>query len=89
MSKMFIINGPSFFGVSWRLIKGWLDPRTAGKIEVISNRKNWEKKLLEFIDEDQLPSDYGGKGPNTEETLAKEANIGDIRGIHTEVLSVR
>ena len=62
MCKMFIINGPRFFSASWNLIKSWLDARTSGKIEVISDRKKWSQKLLEQVDEDELPCDYGGKG---------------------------
>lgn len=88
MCKMFIINGPRFFSASWNLIKSWLDPRTAGKIEVISDKKKWSQKLLEQVDEDELPSDYGGRGPNTVETLRKE-NVGGVKRIHTEVLYLR
>ena len=88
LSKMFIINCPMFFSASWRLIKGWLDPRTASKIEVLSSRKEAEKKLLELIDEDQLPSDYGGKGPDTKETLRKEIH-GDANKLHTEMMYLR
>jgi hypothetical protein len=51
MKKMFIINGPRFFSPTWKLIKGWLDAHAANKIEVISNRKSWEKRLLEHVDE--------------------------------------
>lgn len=76
MAKMLIVNAPTFFSATWRVIKGWLDPRTVGKIEVISSRSTMEKRLLEFIDEDQLASDYGGKGPNTEVTLNEELKGG-------------
>lgn len=88
MSKMFIVNCPMFFSASWRLIKGWLDPRTAGKIEVLSNKDQAKKKLLELVDEDQLPSDYGGKGPDTKETL-KGAIPGDAVKLHTDMLYIR
>jgi len=89
MNKMYIINGPRFFGATWSLIKGWLDPRTANKIEVISNRKTWEKALLEYVDEDQLPSDYGGKGPDTQQTIEKEYYSGKLKRMHTEVIYLR
>jgi hypothetical protein len=89
MNKMYIINGPRFFGATWSLIKGWLDPRTANKIEVISSRKAWEKALLDYVDEDQLPSDYGGKGPDTQETIEKEAFTGKLKRMHTEVVYLR
>lgn len=89
MNKMYIINGPRFFSATWNIIKGWLDPRTAAKIEVISSRKQWVKDLLENIDADQLPVDYGGTGPPTNETMEKEGFTGDLKRLHTEVLSVR
>mmetsp|Transcript_10782 Transcript_10782/g.16960 ORF Transcript_10782/g.16960 Transcript_10782/m.16960 type:complete len:452 (-) Transcript_10782:155-1510(-) len=88
MNKMFIINGPRFFGATWKLIKGWLDPRTASKIEVISDKKKWQEKILELVREDQLPADYGGKGPNTRDS-AKEQYIGSMKGLHTEVMYLR
>jgi hypothetical protein len=88
MSKMFIINCPRFFSASWRLIKGWLDPRTASKIEVCSNKDTARKKLLELIDVDQLPSDYGGTGPDTKETLRNQI-LGEANKLHTEMLYLR
>lgn len=88
MSRMFIINCPRFFSASWRLIKGWLDPRTASKIDVISNKDQARKKLLELIDEEQLPSDYGGKGPDTKETLRNDI-AGDANKLHMEMLYLR
>jgi hypothetical protein len=86
---MFIINGPRFFGATWRIIKGWLDPRTANKIEVISDPKSWKKKLLEHVDEEHLPVDYGGKGQDTQKTIEKEAFIGNLIRMHNEVLYLR
>ena len=82
MSKMFIINGPRFFSASWRLIKGWLDPRTASKIEVCSSKEQAKKKLLELVDENQLPSDYGGTGPDTKETLRNQI-LGEVSRSHS------
>lgn len=77
MNKMLLINAPSFFSLSWTLIKGWLDARTANKIEVIASRKAWEARLLELVDVDQLPSDYGGTGPSTADVFKREAARGD------------
>jgi hypothetical protein len=70
MSKMVIVNAPTFFAATWRVIKGWLDPRTAAKIEVISNVKTMEKRLLELVEEAQLPVDYGGKAEHSDVLLA-------------------
>ena len=86
---MFLINGPGFFSPTWNLIKGWLDARTANKIEVVSNRKDWEKKLLEYVDADQLPSDYGGRGPSTIDSMAKSNYTGGLKRMSTEVLYLR
>lgn len=88
MNKTLIINAPRFFSLTWNIIKGWIDPRTAGKIELISSRKSWEARLREIVDEQQLPSDYGGKGMATTETLAKEAPEGVIKQ-HHELVHVR
>lgn len=89
MNKMYIVNGPSFFSATWKLIKSWIDARTASKVEVISSRKTWEAKLREIIDEDQLPSDYGGKAPDTVTSIEKENYSGKVKKVHTEVIYVR
>lgn len=88
MNKTLVINAPRFFSLTWNIIKGWIDPRTAGKIELISSRKSWESRLRELVDEDLLPSDYGGKGMATTETLAKEAPEGVLKQ-HHELVHVR
>jgi hypothetical protein len=88
MSKMLIVNAPRFFSLTWRLIKGWLDPRTAGKVEVISSRTHVEKRLLELVDEGILPSDYGGKGPSSNEILMKSNPDGMTR-MYTEMIYLR
>ena len=89
MAKMLIINAPTFFAATWRIIKGWLDPRTAAKIEVISNRSACEKRLAEIADLDQLPSDYGGIGPSTDEILAKSFDGDSTNKTETKMLYVR
>ena len=82
MNKTILINCPTFFSLTWKIIKGWIDPRTAGKVELISGRKAWEARLRELIDADQLPSDYGGTGQSTLVTLAKEAPTGVMKQHH-------
>lgn len=89
MCKMYIVNGPRFFPTTWKLIRGWLDPRTAGKIEVISDRKKWSEKLLEVVEADQLPEDYGGTGQKTQTTIELENFAGKLKRMHTEVLYLR
>jgi len=89
MSRTFVINAPRFFSATWVIIRGWLDARTVSKMEVLSSRKTWEKRLLEYIDVDQLPSDYGGTGTHSDVTIVQDNSTGDIKRSHTEVLSIR
>lgn len=88
MNRMVIINAPSFFSATWSVIKGFIDARTVGKVDVISSKKKGEARLLELADADQLPSDYGGTAPSTEETL-NAASPGDMKRLYTEVMYVR
>jgi len=54
----FFLNTPWFFVGIWNLIKGILDPVTASKMVLLG--KDYKSTLLEFIDADQLPIEYGG-----------------------------
>jgi len=88
MSKMIVVNVPRFFALTWRIIKGWIDPRTAGKVDLISSRSQGEKRLLELVDVDQLPSDYGGNAESTNTTLMRVAPSGMTRQV-THLIHVR
>jgi hypothetical protein len=88
MHKMIIVNAPTFFSATWRLIRGWLDPRTANKIEVISSKAAYAKRLLELIDPDQLPSDYGGTGTDTNKILQNSMQ-GDAERLDTRMMYIR
>lgn len=61
LGKMFIINAPSAFPFVWRMVRIWLDPGVASKIQVMSGEREWFPVLSECIGLDNLPSDYGGK----------------------------
>lgn len=89
MYKMLIVNAPRFFSATWKVIKGWLDARTANKVEIISSAKTWKKRLLELVDPDQLPSDYGGTGPSSTALILENSSKHDVKRTHTEMLSVR
>lgn len=88
MNKMLIVNAPRFFSLTWKIIKGWLDPRTSGKIEIFSSKVSMKERLLELVDVDQLPEDYGGMAENTTTTIGKNIPNGMIR-IATELLTFR
>jgi len=88
MAKMVIVNAPTFFSATWSIIKGYIDARTASKVDVISSRTKWEKKLKELVDDDQLPSDYGGTGPSTVDTI-NNASPGDMKRLFSHCMYVR
>jgi hypothetical protein len=56
---MFIVNSPMLFTGVWSMIKGWLDEKTRNKISILGG--GYAKKLLEFVDAEQLPEFLGGK----------------------------
>lgn len=64
LGKMLVINAPYLISSVWGIIKGWLDPRTVTKIEIISSTDASLKRLHELIDSDNLPKQYGGTAPD-------------------------
>ncbi|KAL7582315.1 hypothetical protein Lser_V15G41938 [Lactuca serriola] len=91
LHQMFIVNAGSGFKLLWNTAKGFLDPRTTAKINVLGNK--YQNKLLEVIDSSQLPDFLGGtcscpneggclrsdKGPWHDLELMKVVNNGDLR----------
>uniref|UniRef100_A0A7S3Q6Q1 CRAL-TRIO domain-containing protein n=1 Tax=Chaetoceros debilis TaxID=122233 RepID=A0A7S3Q6Q1_9STRA len=73
LSKLLIINAPTFFTVFWRAVRRWLDQRTTDKIEVVgTNRTKLLKSLSEVIEVGMLPSDFGGNGMSIKSFMKKE-----------------
>ncbi|XP_073388668.1 phosphatidylinositol/phosphatidylcholine transfer protein SFH11 isoform X5 [Physcomitrium patens] len=56
--RMFIVNASPGFKLVWNTIRGLLDNKTAAKINVLGT--NYQSKLLEIIDANQLPTFFGG-----------------------------
>lgn len=54
-----IINAPFIFKTLWGMVKGFIDPRTQGKIEILGT--NYREALLKWVDEENLPVFLGGK----------------------------
>lgn len=52
--RIYIINAPAAFPMIWRVIRGWLDPVTATKIQVLGSNAAQKVKELSGIDLDQL-----------------------------------
>ena len=63
LGRCFIINAPSMFPMVWRMVKPWLDPATVAKIQVLGGPKEHIPVLVDFIGEENLPSNYGGTLP--------------------------
>jgi len=61
----------------WDVLKGWLDPRTQAKIEIMRAGSDSSNKLLEFISSDQLPRAYGGSG-DTAYCSCRDADSADF-----------
>lgn len=57
--KMFLINTSFFFSAVWTIVKAFIDEKTRNKVNV--EKSAYQKKLLEYISEENLPSFLGGK----------------------------
>lgn len=58
LGQMFIVNPPWIFNALFAIVKPWLDPATKAKIHVLGS--DFKAKLLQHIDAEQLPAEYGG-----------------------------
>ena len=96
LGKCLIINAPSFFSLIWSIIRRWLDPRTASKIEIYSSKSKAEKRLSELVAQENLPKEYGGVAPTVEEMIVQQgsgdAGSNDTRSVKrrvTKLLHIR
>ena len=60
MKRAFVVNSPFWLAGAWSSIKGILPE----SVQVdIRSEKNYYASLCQYIDEDQIPREYGGKSP--------------------------
>jgi hypothetical protein len=62
VQNTFLLNVHWLFQVSWNVISGWLDTNTTKKVTFVKQEETGTV-LLEYISEDVLPIEYGGKAP--------------------------
>lgn len=88
LHRLFIINAGSGFKLLWSTIKGFLDPKTSSKIQVLGTK--YQAKLLEVIEPGELTEFFGGtclcaehggcmnsdKGPWKDPEIMKKAKDG-------------
>jgi len=55
LKHILVVDSPWIFNLCWKLIKGWLDPRTADKIAFIN-----KDQFGTYIDKANLPVEFGG-----------------------------
>jgi hypothetical protein len=76
LGTMIIINAPTALAFAWGVVQGFLDPVTKAKVRIIgSNQADWLPILLEYIDQNEIPEQYGGFSPDpTPEDAIKNMN---------------
>ncbi len=62
LEQFFMINAPWFFSGIWAVIRPWLDPITARKIQILGT--DFLPTLREYIDDSQIPIELGGTREN-------------------------
>ncbi|UJR19950.1 hypothetical protein I4U23_023082 [Adineta vaga] len=60
LGQLFVVNPPTIFPALWNLVKHFIDPVTKRKIMVLKKGNETTMTLLQHIDSDQLPCEYGG-----------------------------
>jgi hypothetical protein len=59
MGKFYVINAPWGFSTVWSVVKGFLDPVTVEKINILGS--SYKDELRKQISPENLPKDLGGE----------------------------
>ncbi|XP_059279071.1 phosphatidylinositol/phosphatidylcholine transfer protein SFH12-like isoform X2 [Lycium ferocissimum] len=86
LGEMFVINAGPGFRLLWHILKRFLDPETTSKIHVLGN--NYQGKLLEIIDESELPDFLGGKCTCENDGGCLRSDKGPWRTLKTSMVNV-
>ncbi|CAF1199085.1 unnamed protein product [Adineta ricciae] len=60
LGQLFVVNPPAVFPALWNLVKHFIDPVTKRKIMILKKGNETTTNLLQHVDSNQLPSEYGG-----------------------------
>mmetsp|Transcript_15088 Transcript_15088/g.18397 ORF Transcript_15088/g.18397 Transcript_15088/m.18397 type:complete len:583 (+) Transcript_15088:158-1906(+) len=70
LNKMVIVNAPGFFTFTWKILRTWVDQRTANKVSVLgTSRTKMISHLTDIIEKKHIPSEFGGDGKTINELL--------------------
>ncbi|KJZ77290.1 Sec14 cytosolic factor [Hirsutella minnesotensis 3608] len=58
LGKLYVINSPWGFATVWSVVKGWLDPVTTAKIQILGS--GYKTDLLKQVPAENLPKAFGG-----------------------------
>ena len=58
LRRAFLINAPLYARIGWAIVKTFMDPVTVSKVVILGT--DYRGTLLEYIDADQLPVEFGG-----------------------------
>ncbi|CAM9790335.1 unnamed protein product, partial [Heterosigma akashiwo] len=61
MARIFIVNAPKVFSAAWQAVRPFLDSRTVAKISIYSSAAAARSAMLEYVDEEALPAEFGGR----------------------------
>jgi len=75
LKVFFAINSPTLVSMAFKLVKGFIDPKTREKILVLGS--NYTDDLLKYIDKSELISAYGGS--NKSITLKGGGKFSDLK----------
>ena len=59
--KTYMINAPFIFRTAWAFISKFLDERQVAKFSIMGGPKEYLPKLLEVMDIENIPTQFGGK----------------------------
>lgn len=78
LHRFIFINSPPAFSAVWRIIRSFIDPRTANKVEILAKKPIWQSRLLDLVGSESLPSDYGGTAAPLNDILEKQTKDSDV-----------